>query len=131
MKKENSLTKFTEGELILLKSMARQFFETLELKKELLKEIPLERQSKMQKLQEQLEFAYAIMLENPNNMYEVSENPLAFGFGFIMMSINELGALDGEEAKDSIIDKINDFLMTVPEWVEFVKKIKKNNPDVN
>ncbi len=126
MQKENSLERFTEGECILLASLSRQYFETIELKKQLIKDLPKESQVKIREMQEKMEFAYAILLKNANDMFDVNENPLAFGFGFVMMSINELDALKNEEAKDSILNKLNEYLMPVPEWVIFVNAVKNN-----
>ncbi len=125
MKKENSLTRFTDDECVLLASLAIVFFNNKKANEKKNKSIP-ERSPKEIKLEEEIRFVYQLLLDNANSIFNIKEEGYAFALGLIVISIREFGDLKNEEKEDSILEKFDDFLMTIPSWAAFINEVNAN-----
>lgn len=122
MKNENTVLRFTDEECIVLSGMALRFFERIKKRKieeEQGKQLP-ETDPKVVKFGQGIEYCYSILLKDANKMQDETEEDIVTAFGLIQIAINTLGVLEGEELKEVILDKFDNYLMSKPVWINFV-----------
>jgi len=119
-KMEKTVLQFTDDECVLLASIAIKHFEISKSKRQRIQHLSQPRQAQILRMLDKEDEAYNVLLKNANDMFNEKDPAKAMSFGFIHIEVFAYGLLKGEKEEQSIREKMDAYLSTIPKWNVFM-----------